>query len=70
MTFEEYKKKMQFETKTHYTCLRLRLVTYLRDEWDIVPDETRADAKNPNYSVWIYKLSPKLERALYEYFNK
>lgn len=53
----------------YYTCKRARLLKFLRDK-GFVPYETILDYKNPKYYNWRFYNTPKLQKAIEEYFSQ
>lgn len=53
----------------YYTCKRLRMLQYLKEE-GFLPYLTLPDSGNPRFNVWRFKNSPELEEVIDRYFNK
>lgn len=52
-----------------YTCKRLRLLQYLKEN-GFIPVMTIPDVSNPRYNVWKFKNSPELEQTIERYFEE
>ena len=53
----------------YYTCKRLRMLEYLKNE-GFIPYLTLPDVDNPRYNVWLFHNTPELEDTVENYFAK
>ena len=55
--------------REYYTCKRLRMLQYLKEQ-GFIPYLTLPDVQNPRYNVWKFKNTPELEDAIDRYFDE
>lgn len=50
-----------------FVCLKLRLCTYLLEK-GFMYERTEPHRDNPKFTVWLFKMSPELRKAVNEYY--
>lgn len=50
-----------------FVCLKLRLCTYLLEK-GFMYEKTEPNRNNPKFTVWLFKISPELRKAVNEYY--